>query len=88
MSIARTDTTPPAQAQFLSAAQVKARYGGVSDMWIVRKLANHDFPTPQTFGTPTRYWRVVELNSLDALMRDRAISAPKAKPPVNARAAS
>jgi predicted DNA-binding transcriptional regulator AlpA len=88
MSIARTDITLPAHAEFLSAAQVKARYGGVSDMWIVRKLADHDFPTPQTFGTPTRYWRVAELNSWDALMRDRTISAPKAKPPVKATAAS
>jgi hypothetical protein len=88
MSIARTDTTPLADPEFLPAAQVKARYGGVSDMWIVRKLADHNFPTPQTFGTPIRYWRVAELNAWDAQMRDRAINTPKAKPPVKAKAAS
>jgi hypothetical protein len=57
MSIARTDTSPPADAEFLSAAQVKARYGGVSDMWIVRKLADHEFPAPQTFGQSTHQRR-------------------------------
>ncbi len=81
MSTVRNELTPPPHAEFLSAAQVKARYGGVSDMWIVRKLADHDFPTPQTFGTPTRYWRVAELNGWDAIMRDRAINTPKPKPP-------
>jgi hypothetical protein len=88
MSTARPDIAPPAHAEFLSAAQVKARYGGVSDMWIVRKLADYDFPIPQTFGTPTRYWRVAELIAWDALMRDRAINAPKAKPPSRVAAQS
>jgi len=46
MTTARTDPVLPAHAEFLSAAQVKARYGGVSDMWIVRKLADYDFPKP------------------------------------------
>jgi hypothetical protein len=77
----RPNTVPPADAEFLSAAQVKARYGGVSDMWLHRKLVSHDFPTPQTFGTPTRYWRVADLVAWDELMRDRAINATKPKPP-------
>jgi predicted DNA-binding transcriptional regulator AlpA len=80
-------TNRPTDAEFLSAAQVKARYGGVSDMWIVRKLADHDFPAPQTFGTPTRYWRVSELIAWDAMMRDRAMTTPKPKPPGKAAAA-
>jgi predicted DNA-binding transcriptional regulator AlpA len=77
---ARSASAPSADAEFLSAAQVKARYGGVSDMWIVRKLADHDFPAPQTFGTPARYWRVSELVAWDALMRHRAFNTPKRKP--------
>ena len=77
----------PADAKFASAAKVKARYGGVSDMWIVRKIADHDFPTPQTFGTATRYWRVSELDAWDAMMRNRALSSPKPKPPSKAKVA-
>lgn len=83
MSTDRTELLP-ASAEFLSAAQVKSRYGGVSDMWIVRKLADHSFPKPLTFGTSTRYWRLAELNAWDASMRDRAINAPKPKPPAKA----
>jgi predicted DNA-binding transcriptional regulator AlpA len=82
-----TINSAPADAEFLSAAQVKARYGGVSDMWIHRKLADHDFPAPQTFGTPTRYWRVADLTDWDALMRDRAINMPKPRPPIKTKAA-
>ena len=86
MSTARHNTILPAHAEFLSASQVKIRYGNVSDMWIVRKLADHDFPKPQTFGTPTRYWRVAELNAWDVMMRDRAVNAPKPQPPCKPRA--
>ena len=84
MSTDRTELLS-ASAEFLSAAQVKSRYGGVSAMWIVRKLADHGFPKPLTFGTSARYWRVAELNVWDAAMRDRAINAAKAKPPAKAK---
>lgn len=60
-------------AEYLSAAQVKARYGGVSDMWLHRKLANHGFPQPRTFGTAARYWRVIDLDAWETTMRDRSI---------------
>ena len=33
---------PPADEHFLTAAQVKARYGGVSDMWLWRRLHGCD----------------------------------------------
>jgi predicted DNA-binding transcriptional regulator AlpA len=48
-------------AVFLSAAQVKARYGGVSDM--TRRLrGDQTFPKPIRFGdSKARYWRVAEL---------------------------
>ena len=74
-------------AKFGSAATVKKRYGDVSDMWIHRKIADHGFPAPQTFGTATRYWLIEELDRWDAAMRDRAINAPKVKPPAKAKVA-
>jgi predicted DNA-binding transcriptional regulator AlpA len=67
----------PADAEFLSAAQVKARFGGVSDMWLHRKLKDHSFPQPTTFGTAARYWRVAELVAWETAMRDRALNAPR-----------
>ena len=71
----------PADAEFLSAAQVKARFGGVSDMWLFRKLTEHGFPSPTTFGTAARYWRISELVAWEAAMRDRAINSTKPKSP-------
>jgi len=46
---------------FLSAAQVRARYGNVSHMWIERKLASEGFPAPVRFGGRLRFWRVSDL---------------------------
>ena len=74
-----TINSAPADAEFLSAAQVKARFGGVSDMWIHRKLTDHGFPAPTTFGTTARYWRVADLVAWEAAMRDRAINALETK---------
>jgi predicted DNA-binding transcriptional regulator AlpA len=70
---------PPADAEYLSAAQVKARFGNVSDMWIVRRMADHEFPKPVTFGTSARFWRVAELIAWEKLMLDRAVNAPPLK---------
>jgi hypothetical protein len=47
--------------RFLSAAEVKDRYGGASDMWLWRRL--HDssgFPKP-TFISGRRFWRLTAL---------------------------
>jgi len=35
------DPIPPEQEKYLPASQVKARYGGVSDMWLWRRTAAH-----------------------------------------------
>jgi|RhiMetdeSRZDD1v2_1073273.scaffolds.fasta_scaffold841638_2 hypothetical protein len=36
------EPTDPSTETFLTAAQVRARYGGVSDMWLHRRLAERD----------------------------------------------
>ena len=44
-------STAPSGAVYLTAAQLRTRYGGVSHMWIERKLQNDaSFPKPVTFG--------------------------------------
>ena len=55
-------------ATYLTVAQVKARYGGVSDMWVWRKLHDRDFPQPIRFGGPNsmRHWRVGDLEQWEA----------------------
>jgi hypothetical protein len=43
---------------FLNATQVKLRYGGVSEMWLYRRL--HDdsgFPAPDMIVNGRRFWR-------------------------------
>jgi hypothetical protein len=44
------------QEVYLTTAQVRARYGGVSDMWIERRLKdpNSKFPQPRFFGDGRR----------------------------------
>lgn len=56
---------PPAGAVWISAKQVLARYGGRSDMWLVRKLkADADFPKPAYSGR-LRFFRLDELEAYD-----------------------
>jgi predicted DNA-binding transcriptional regulator AlpA len=46
--------------EFLTAAQLMARYGGVSHMWLVRRMAKDGFPKPIYFGR-LRFWRRAEI---------------------------
>ncbi len=47
---------------YLTSAQVRARFGGVSQMWIWRKTEREGFPAPIRFGENSRrYWRVADL---------------------------
>jgi predicted DNA-binding transcriptional regulator AlpA len=58
-------TRPPAD-QLLTAAHVRQRYGGVSHMWIERRLQSDDtFPRPFYIGA-RRYWRFSELIAWEA----------------------
>jgi len=48
------------QSSFLKARQVRARYGGVSHMWLVRRQNDAGFPSPTTFGG-IRFWKLSDL---------------------------
>lgn len=48
-------------SEYLTAAQVMSRYGGVSHMWIERKLKDSSFPRPVRFGGRLRFWRAGDL---------------------------
>jgi predicted DNA-binding transcriptional regulator AlpA len=57
---AGSDNDPDAMT-YLSAPQVRCRYGKRSEMWLYRQLANDPtFPRPLFIST-RRYWRVAEL---------------------------
>jgi predicted DNA-binding transcriptional regulator AlpA len=52
--------------EFIPTAEVKARYGGRSDMWIERRLKDPDstFPKPYRFEDGRyRYWKLSELEA-------------------------
>ena len=54
---------PPAAAIYISAPQVCARYGGVSHMWLQRKLkGDPSFPRPYKFGR-LRFFKINELEN-------------------------
>ena len=65
--------SPAAPAKtYLTANQVRARYGNVSVMWITRKLASDaTFPKPVKFGR-LRFW---DSAALDAWERLKATAA-------------
>jgi hypothetical protein len=53
------------QEVYLTAKQVRARYGNASAMWITRRLANDGFPAP-LYIAGSRFWRVADLDLWDA----------------------
>jgi hypothetical protein len=56
-----TDDPNADEDRFLSSAQVKKRYGGVSDMWLTRRLRDGSgFPKPMIVET-RRFWKLSEL---------------------------
>ena len=48
------------QALFLKARQVRARYGDVSHMWLVRRQKDVGFPSPTILGG-IRFWKLSDL---------------------------
>ena len=64
-----------AEEIYLKSAQVRARYGGTSDMWIVRRLRDDEFPEPVYFGAQ-RFWRERELIAWER----QQVKAPKERP--------
>ena len=60
----RETPVPPAGAVYISASQVCQRYGGLTPMWLWRKLkSDSTFPRPTNLGRGkrNRYWKVDEL---------------------------
>jgi len=53
------------QALFLKARQVRARYGDVSHMWLVRRQKDAGFPSP-TFLGGIRFWKLSDLERWEA----------------------
>lgn len=50
------------ESEYLTSAQVRAHFGGVSAMWIWRQTEKNGFPQPIRFGENSRrYWRVSDL---------------------------
>jgi hypothetical protein len=79
MSATKTNTNRqspvPTGAIYISAAQLRARYGGVSHMWIERKLQGDPaFPRPKYFGR-LRFWAITEL---EAYERDAVVATRRA----------
>jgi hypothetical protein len=58
MSIIAQIDTP--HTVFLRARQVRARYGDVSHMWLVRRQKDAGFPPP-TFLGGIRFWKISDL---------------------------
>jgi hypothetical protein len=60
------DSEAEARDHYLTAAQARARYGGVSDMWLWRRLRDDpDFPRPLVVGSR----RIFKLSQLVAWER-------------------
>jgi hypothetical protein len=55
----------PTDALWISARQVRARYGGRSHMWLVRKIQNDpNFPPPTYFGR-LQFFKPASLDDYD-----------------------
>jgi predicted DNA-binding transcriptional regulator AlpA len=61
-------------SRYLSAAQIMERFG-VSHMWIIRRMADADFPKPIKFTnaqTARRFWRIAEVEEWEREWTKRA----------------
>lgn len=56
------------KSKYARVAEVRARYGGVSDMWITRKQRDCGFPAAVALGGRDRFWRVSDLDEWDRRM--------------------
>ena len=67
------------QQIFLTAAQVRERYGDVSRMWIYRRTADSGFPAPVRFAR-FRYWRASDLERWEAEAAAKSGPASRHRP--------
>jgi len=60
---------------FITSTQVrKARYGGRSKNWLVRRIADHGFPPAINFGGKDNFHSVPAMDDWDRAMIDKATS--------------
>jgi predicted DNA-binding transcriptional regulator AlpA len=64
-------STASPKPKYIRVAPLRARYGGVSDMWIARKTRDFGFPAPVYLGGRDRFWRLDELEQWDRAMIER-----------------
>ena len=64
---------------YLTAAQVRERYGRVSRMWIHRRTDDSGFPAPVRFAR-LRYWRANDLEQWDVEMAAKSGPASLHRP--------
>lgn len=58
----------------LTTRQLRDRYGGVSDMWVHRRLNDAEDPLPQPiFIAGRRFWRLTDIEAWEA----RRAAAPR-----------
>lgn len=72
--------------QFLTAPRVRRRYGGVSEMWLHRRLtdSDSDFPQPIYMGR-LRMWRIADLEAYERRCAERKLPPPAFTPKRRAR---
>jgi hypothetical protein len=69
----REDKPVTADAKWMTAAQLRRRYGGMSHMWIERNLKkNPDFPRPRFQGR-LRLFLVAEFDAYDKKLITKAM---------------
>ncbi|RTE92930.1 hypothetical protein [Bradyrhizobium sp. LVM 105] len=68
---------PGDDAEYVTSAKIKLRFGGASDMWIHRRMRDDEFPKPVYFGTPTRYWRMSDVVAWERAMIERGCAPTK-----------
>ena len=69
------------QVEYLTAAQVRLRFGNASAMWLHRRIRDDGFPSPVRFGTQARYFRLSEIIAWEKKMIERGVAKPKVVPP-------
>jgi predicted DNA-binding transcriptional regulator AlpA len=63
-----TAPRPGDDSEYVTAATLKLRFGGKSDMWLHRRLRDDAFPKPVYLGTPQRHWRMSDVRAWEARM--------------------
>ena len=72
-----TGRTPSTTVVWLSTRQVRDRYGGVSAMWVERRLQSDPrFPRPKKFGR-LRFFELSRLEDYERAIAAKAVTADK-----------